>query len=150
MLIKFFKIDAQILPTNKTGLNNPESQNLRQPGVAYLSTYENASVTLTCEIDSNPSIDNVIWFYYQISKDNQIVNKVMLSNWVNTVSTVLNENVKRRYSQLILNNATLNHTGYYACSINFILNDDLSHAVSINSNATYFLQVQCKYSIKYS
>lgn len=99
---------------------------------------------LSCEIKSNPMIENVVWHYYQLNKQNQVVNKVMLSNWISSINTVLNETEKRYYSQLNLNNLTSNHTGFYSCSINFLLIDNLNQTQVINSNATYFLQVQCK------
>lgn len=110
-----------------------------------MSSSENASVTLTCEIEANPLVDSGHWYYYQIGKDSQIINKVMLSNWISNTNVVLNKTEKRFYTQLTLNNVTLNHSGYYACAINFILSDNLNQTLAVNSNATYFLQVKCKF-----
>ena len=69
----------------------------------------------------------------------------MLSNWISNTNVVLNKTEKRFYTQLTLNNVTLNHSGYYACAINFILSDNLNQTLAVNSNATYFLQVKCKF-----
>ena len=136
-------IDAQILPANKSSeilSSGPGSSS----GVVYTTSVENTSVMLSCEIKANPMIENVVWHYYQVNKQNQVVNKVMLSNWISSINTVLNETEKRYYSQLNLNNLTANHTGFYSCSINFLLIDNLNQTKVVNSNATYFLQVQCK------
>lgn len=110
----------------------------------YLTSNENSSVTLQCELKSNPLIDNVIWYFYQVNKSLQVIHKVRLSNWISSIKTILNETEKRYYSQLNLNNLTSDNTGYYSCSIQTELSDDLSQTKHVNLNSTYFLQV--KYS----
>ena len=131
-----------MLAANRTQSYELESRNLRQLGAIFISSHENASVTLACEIDSNPLVENGHWYFYQISKESKVVNKVMLSNWISNMNVILNKTEKRYYTQLTLNNLTLNHSGYYQCAINFVLSDNLNQTFFVNSSATYFLQVK--------
>jgi hypothetical protein len=71
-----------------------------------------------------------------------MINKVMLSNWISNMNVILNKTEKRYYTQLTLNNITLNHSGYYSCAINFVLSDNLNKTFFVNSSATYYLQVK--------
>lgn len=117
-------------------------RNLRESQAVFVSTYENSTLTLSCEIDSNPLNENVIWYYYELNKQNQVKNKVMLSSWISTITRVINETKKYYYSQLNLINVTSNHSGYYTCAVSSILHDGLNQTHALNANATYFLLVQ--------
>lgn len=136
-------IYASLVAANKTS-NYYESSRVTQGAAVHATAVENASVILSCEIQSNPLVDTVQWYYYQMDRQGRIVNKVAQSNWITSINVILNETEKRYYSQLYLNHVSANQTGYYACSINFHLVDQLNKTKQIDSNATYFLQVQCK------
>lgn len=140
-------IYASLVAANKTSNGGAgfyyESSRVAQ-GAVHTTAVENASVILSCEIQSNPLVDTVTWYYYQVDGKGRIVNKVAQSNWITSINVILNETEKRYYSQLYLNGVSANQTGYYACSINFHLVDQLNKTKQIDSNATYFLQVQCK------
>lgn len=135
-------------PINRTAYI--DQKNLRDPKAVFVSSYENSSLTLTCEVESNPLNDNVIWFYYELSNEGLVRNQVMLSSRISTLSRVINETKRLFYSQLTLANLTSNHSGYYACSLNAVLKDSLNHTHALNANATYFLLVQCIYLFKKS
>jgi hypothetical protein len=129
-----------------------ESQSLRQPNALFVNTYENTSITLTCEIESSRMNENVVWHYFQLDKDANVVNKFQLSNFdgrTNSVNGIKRlssiDRQKRFYSHLNLYNVTLNNSGYYSCSINTVLKDDLNQTLFVKANATYYLQVQCKH-----
>jgi hypothetical protein len=133
-----------------------ESQSLRQHDALFVNTYENTSITLTCEIESSRMNENVVWHYFQLDKDATVVNKFQLSNFdgrANSVSGAAGakrvsnlDKQKRFYSHLNLYNVTMNNSGYYVCSINTVLKDDLNQTLFVKANATYYLQVQCKYA----
>ncbi len=138
----FLTQDAQITSANKS---ISQLQNLRQPGAVFINAIENSSLVLTCELKSNPQIEQVVWYYYQLNKQNQMVNKVSLSNSIQK-RTIIND---VSYSQLSLNEVAFNNTGYYSCAINnVLLNDSLGQRYLVNKNASFFLQVQCELLIR--
>lgn len=133
-----------------------ESQSLRQRNALFLNTYENSSLSLTCEIESSRASENVVWHFFQVDQDGAVVNRFQLSNGGdNAASRSPNVNSNRRlssiqkrfYSHLNLFNVTMNNSGYYSCSINSVLKDDLNQTVIVKANATYFLQVQCNFGL---
>ena len=78
-----------------------------------------------------------------------MVNKFQLSNFDGRTSSISGirrlaniEKQKRFYSHLNLFNVTLNNSGYYSCSINTIIKDDLNQTLVVSANSTYFVQVQ--------
>lgn len=83
-------------------------------------------------------MSNVNWYYYQINKDNKIINKVSLNQIISTSSP----KNKNQYTNINLNNLASTNTGYYTCEINYILTDNLNQTFIGISDATYFLQVQ--------
>ena len=117
-----------------------------------MTSFENTSLSLQCEIKSYPQVDSVVWYFYQVNKTypHQVIHRVRLSSWISSIKTVLNETEKRYYSQLNLNNLTADHTGYYSCCIQAPLTDQLNQTKLFNVNQTYFLQVKCKQFFKYS
>jgi hypothetical protein len=139
-------IYANIRAVNNTSSNKYSNNKVTQlsSSSVHISAYEYSSIVLTCQVSSNPFIDKIVWHYYQTDESNQIINRVILSNWVSSVNSIMNDTVKQSYSQLNLFNITANHTGFYSCSIDFPIRDDLDQMKQIKANATYFLQVQCK------
>jgi hypothetical protein len=123
-----------------------ESQSLRQKNALFINTHENSSITLTCEIESSRMNENVQWHYFQLDQNNQIINKFQLNT--QNKRAFLNNDLKLQkkfYSHLNLYNVTLNNSGYYSCSIQTMIKDDLNQSLVVRANSTYFLQVQCKF-----
>ena len=134
----------QLIAINKTS----EQRKLKVKDSIYLTSLEKTSLSLQCEIKSYPQMDSAIWYFYQVNKTypHQVIHKVRLSNSISSIKTILNETEKRYYSQLNLTNLTADHTGYYSCSINSPLIDQLNQSRLFNVNSTYFLQVKCNHS----
>jgi hypothetical protein len=121
------------------------SQSLRKPNMVYLSTFENKTVTLTCQIDANPRIYNINWYYYQVNKENKVINKVSLNLLMKNLTTSnINSQQNVYYTHISLSSVASSNTGYYACEINYILNDNLNQTFIGIADATYYLQVQCE------
>lgn len=140
-----FKIEvlyAKIGSFNQTH-NHAESFNLRHSNAIFINTFENSSLALMCEIDSNPLVDQVEWYFYRIGKNNQI-NQVRIKNGINGITRSINETRKLYFSQLNIVNVNYNQSGYYSCVIRTKIHDDLGRKSNIVTNSTYFLQVQCK------
>lgn len=137
-------LDAQLIAMNKSNI----LRRMKVKDAVYLTSFENSSVSLQCEIKSYPVItDNVVWYFYQLNESNNqqiIINKIRLSDWTSSIKTILNQTEKRYYSELTLSNLTSNHAGYYSCSFQSILIDDLNHTKHLDINSTYFLQIKCK------
>ncbi|CAF0713218.1 unnamed protein product [Brachionus calyciflorus] len=136
---------AKVISGNKT---QTESSNLRISNSNYINTFQNSSLTLMCEIDSNPLVDKVDWFFFQLNKKNQIINKIQIKNGINGINRNLNETHKLHISQLNLLNVDYNQSGYYTCLIHTNLKDDLAQTTTVFSNSTYFLQVQYQPMVK--
>lgn len=117
---------------------------LKLKEAVYLTAHENTSTSLQCEIKSYPLMDNLVWYFYQVNSSSHLIQKIRLSSWSSSIKTVLNQTEKRYYSQLNLNNLTSENTGYYSCSIDHTLTDDLNQTNRFNINSTYFLQIKCK------
>lgn len=148
---RFFKLinlnlDVEVKATNRTSFI--EQKNLLRDVRAHLvSSYENSSLTLTCQIESNPVNEQVTWFYYELSGSDG--NHAIIRNQIvlppSYIWTSRGADGSSFFSHLVLSNLTSNHSGYYSCAISSTLIDSLNRTQQVNSNATYFLLVQCNY-----
>jgi hypothetical protein len=145
--------DAEIKAVNRTAYIDQKNV-LKEQRAVFVSSYENSSLTLTCQVESNPTNDNVMWYYYELSADGHMRNQVVLSS-SSTASTWTSshrsgddshsDNAPASfYSHLLLSNLTSNHSGYYSCAISSFLVDSLNRTQALHVNSTYFLLVQCK------
>lgn len=140
-----FKLDvlfAKIGSFNQTQ-SYAESFNLRHSNAIFINTFENSSLALMCEIDSNPLVDQVEWYFYRIGKSGRI-SQVRIRNGINGISRPINQTRKLFFSQLNIVNVNHNQSGYYSCVIRTKFHDDLGRKLNIVTNSTYYLQVQCK------
>ncbi len=132
-------IDAQISALNQT-TSTAESQNLRQMNAVYINSVENSTITLGCRLDATER-QKVTWFYYQLNRNGQIVNKRQLADQMSITSRM---QIQKSKSLLRLDNLREANSGYYSCGISFRLEDGLKNERNILQNVTYYLQVQCK------
>lgn len=136
---------AQISALNKT-TSLAESHNLRQNNAIYINSVENSSITLNCRLDSN-SRQHVTWHYYQLNKNDKIVNKIKLNDYMTTIVSG-RYGIQKSMSQLKLNNIRDQNSGYYTCGIQFRLIDSLNNTKMVEQNSTYYLQVQYSPTVK--
>lgn len=127
--------------------NYAESFNLKHSNAIFINTFENSSLALMCEIDANPLVDQVEWFFYRIEHDDKI-NKTRIKNGINGITRSINQTRKLYFSQLNIVNVNHNQSGYYSCVIRTKIHDDLERKLNIVTNSTYYLQVQCKFTFK--
>lgn len=136
---------AEVRATNRSAF--VEQKNLlREPDATFVSSYENASLTLTCQVESQPANDRVVWYYHELDTDGRMRNRVIISSTPTTTISTSPDTAKLTvvYSSLTLTNLTSNHSGYYSCSSSALLVDSLNRTQALDVNATYFLLVQCK------
>lgn len=131
-----------MVPLNRT-TSLAESQNLRQRNAIYINSVENSSITLSCRLDATGH-QKVTWYYYQLNRNDQVINKVKLGDYMTKLQTG-RMGIQKSKSELRLNNLREQNSGYYSCAINFRIEDSLKNSKVIQQNVTYFLQVQCKY-----
>ncbi len=117
-----------------------ESQNLRQPNAIYINSVENSTISLGCRLDATER-QKVAWFYYQLNRNGQIVNRRQLSDQMTSSGRM---QIQKSKSELRLESLREANSGYYACGISFRLVDELKNERFIVQNVTYYVQVQCK------
>lgn len=132
-------IYAQITALNRT-TSRAESLNLRQKNAIYINSVENSTVNLDCRLDTNDR-QEIIWYYYQLNKNDQIVNRIKLTDHTKT-SKNPRSGILTSISQIKLNKLRDRNSGYYSCGVRFKLTDSLKNSKIIEQNVTYYLQVQ--------
>ena len=140
--------DAQLVSLNKA-TSDKEGQSLRQPKAIYINSNETASlITLNCKLDSNSLEGRVDWHFFQLDKQGRQVKKAKISSrLITAVSKGIQVDASQQmhtFSQLRLESLNANNSGYYACSVQFTLKDDLNQTELVAQNATYYLNVQCE------
>ncbi len=105
-----------------------------------------SNLTLICELKTNFNSNDIKinWFYYKYENERYLKT---INRLTKTQTTVKNaDGFKLITSKLILNELKSFQFGYYMCSVeNYKIRNSFERTFDINLNATYFLQIQCKF-----
>lgn len=135
--IKIDLLYTNLVAMNKTNSKEFNNGDLRQLDAIYISARENDTITLGCELNSNPSIDRIVWNYYELSSHNQLLNRQIIRG--NSTQRIVKNHTQM--SMMTLSNVSFNNTGYYICFVKSKLKDNFGNIRLIEQEQSYYLNI---------